>query len=121
MAFQRHAQLALVALRQPRHIALGLLDFRQQGIGQPQQACAGRGKADRYRFALKKRPAVAIFQQFDLVGERRLGQVKQLGGADQAAGGAQCGKRAQMTDFKHRNGLKMNDFHIDPQNLSFLL
>jgi hypothetical protein len=72
------------------------LDFRQQQIGQLEQPGAGGGKAYRHGFSLKKRPAVAIFQQFDLMRQGRLRQVQQLGGTHQTAGGAQCAEGAEV-------------------------
>jgi hypothetical protein len=87
------SQLAAVALRQARHVAFGLLDLGQHLVRQQQEAHAGGGKRDRHRLALEQGRAVALLHQFDLVRQRRLRQVQQLGGAHQTAGGAQGSER----------------------------
>ncbi len=96
VAFDRDAQLAGFALHHARQIAFGFRHLRQHRVGQFQQALAGRGEAHRHRLALEQRDRVIVFQMLELVRQRRLGQIEQRAGAQQAAGLAQRVQGFQM-------------------------
>lgn len=100
VALDDDPQLPSVRRRQPRHVALGLLHQRQCRIGQLQQAQAGGAELRRQRLALEQLGAEMVFQQLDLVRERRLRQIEQLRGAHQAAGVTQRDDGAQVSQFE---------------------
>ena len=102
VAFHRNAHLPALPQHQAGNVALGPFHLRQHGVGQRQQAFAHGGELGRNRFALKQRLAVAVFQQLDLVRQRRLREVEQLRGPHQAAAVAQGDQRAQVAHFQDR-------------------
>lgn len=102
VALDHDAQLPAAAQRQTRHVALGFLHQRQRGIGQLQQPQSRGAELRRHRLALEELRAVAVFEQLDLVRQRRLREVQQLRRAHQAAGVAQRNERAQVAYLQDR-------------------
>jgi len=101
MAFDGNAQLARAARSQPGQIALGAFHLGQHAVGQRQQPQTDGRELRRHGLALEQWAAKALFEQLDLMGQGRLGQVEQLRRAHQASGVTQREQRAQVADFEN--------------------
>jgi len=101
MALDRDVQSVGGAAGQPAQVALRGADQRQHLVGQLQQLEAGGGETHRLGFAHEHRHAKTVFQLPELVRQRRLRQVQELGGFRQAVRFAQGMEGAQVSQVDH--------------------
>ncbi len=103
MALDGHVQPPAAAAGGLPESFLGGGNGRQDLLGQPDQALAGRRRPQRPLIAEEQRHAEIVLQPADLVRQRRLGEMHPRRGGGEAAAVADGEQAAQMAEFQHRN------------------
>ena len=77
-----------------------LLDLGQNLFRQDEKAFPCGAEGQRLRFAREQRRAGPVFDYLELMAERRLGQVEQLGSPGQTARSLEGTQGTEMTEFQ---------------------